>query len=534
MKRAQLVFPPRANPTYTPLGLASLCSYLRREAPGLRFAVRDLNLECWYWLAGQDPQGEAMLHFLRSPDDAFFDQPTYLSQLTVWRRLAGRMAALTVDARRLAVGEEGGALGPWLDQEAQSLVLAGPDLVGISVLFPDQVPFALALARRVRHWGEQSGQPPLVVLGGASTSALDSDELLRIFPCIDGVMLGEGEAGAAALVRGEPLEGVPGLAYRRGGSVIRNRRAAPKLDQLPDPDFTGLPLARYLNPEPVLTLVSSRGCSWHRCRFCSHNASFGAHRVMPAVAFVDQMERLLEQHGVRHFYLTDENMPAPLLRALSEEILRRRLGISFHVMARPTADFTTGTLDLAATAGCVWISWGVESGSQRLLNLSGKGTEVPVIKRVLGAARQAGISNLAMMIFGLPGGDDSDLQLSLAFIEQIYPNLDAMSGSAFVLFEGTPFARRAVSLGLEVTGRGVILTAQGGTLHSRRLSFLERSGDGSLRPPRGPLEVAAWQQRGRWLGELPLLNSLCVEHYLLHASRHSQRSLPGIPFPNAA
>ena len=534
MKSAQLVFPPRANPTYAPLGLASLASYLQREAPGLVLSVRDMNLECWCWLAGQDAQGEALLRYLRGARDSFYDESTYLAQLTVWGRIAGRVAALAADARRLAVGGEGGALGPWLDREAQTMVLAAPDLVGISVVFPEQVPFALALARRVRRLGDLSGPAPLVVLGGATTSALDSEELLRFFPYIDGVMLGEGEAGAAALVRGEPLEGVPGLVFRRAGNIVRNRRAALDLAELPDPDFSALPLARYLNPEPVLTLMSSRGCLWRRCRFCCHNASFGTHRVMPGAAFVDRMERLLEQHGVRHFYLADENMPAPLLRSLSEEILRRRLQLSFHVMARPTADFTTGTLDLAATAGCVWISWGVESGSQRLLNLSNKGTEVSVIKRVMGAARQAGISNLAMMIFGLPGGDDTDLQQTLALVEQIYPNLDAMTGGAFVLFEGTSFARRAVNLGLEVTGRGVILAGQGGELHSGRLSFLERSWDGSLRPRRGPLELAVWQQRNRWLGELPLLNRLCAEHYLLHASRYSHTSLPGIPFPAAA
>jgi hypothetical protein len=206
------------------------------------------------------------------------------------------------------------------------------------------------------------------------------------------------------------------------------------------------------------------------------------------------------------------------------------------------AAYTPARLEKLAASGCRWISWGVETGSQRLLDLVHKGTQVPVIEQVLRDSHAAGISNLAMMIYGLPRSTPTDLQATFGLLERVYDQVDATTASAFALFEGTVFGRRAREFGLTVTGRQVELRVGPRAIHSGRLEFREQAEDGSLRPPCGPIEVAQWQHRRAWLGEPPFLEGLPCEHYLLYVSgRHAAlRSAPlsprphDHPFPRAA
>ena len=84
-------------------------------------------------------------------------------------------------------------------------------------------------------------------------------------------------------------------------------------------------------------------------------------------------------------------------------IIASKLKCSFHIMARTLGSYTPALLEKAARAGCCWISWGMESGSQKLLDIMRKGTEVKTSAEVIKTASSFGISNLLMMIFGAPG-----------------------------------------------------------------------------------------------------------------------------------
>ncbi|MBE0616729.1 MAG: radical SAM protein, partial [Proteobacteria bacterium] len=312
---------------------------------------------------------------------------------------------------------------------------------------------------------------------------------------------------------------VPGLVYREGPAVGRNRAAQTEsLRGLPAPDFSGLPLDRVFNPVPVLPALYSRGCKWRRCRFCAHNFSYGGYRAKAAQRCVDELEGYATRHGARHFYFADLYVDAPDLEALADEILARRLDLHFHVLGRPTRDYTAARLEKLAAAGCRWISWGVESGSQRLLDVAGKGTQVETVERVLRDSHAAGISNLAMMIYGLPTSGDEDLRQTFGFLERVYPTVDAMTASAFALFENTPFARSAPRFGLAVTGLQEEVRVGSHPVRSRRFGFREQAADGSLRPPRGAVEVGEWQRRRQWLGDVPFLERVACEHYLLHVA----------------
>jgi hypothetical protein len=526
--RAVFVFPPLASPTYVPLGLASLAPFIRREAPRCSLRILDLNIEAWSTLCEEHDEGRVLLDFARGRSGDFYDPLAYAAKQQVWEEVAQRLRRLGVLCGEFASAPEPTAeadpeVSCLLTRQVEQVLATDPQLVGISTVFPEQLGFALALARAIKHAGGRAGSgAPRIILGGASLSALRVDELLARCPFVDAVLLGEGELGAARLCAGDDDTAVPGLVHRRPGGLCHNRRAgSTRLDLLPPADFSDFDLDAYLNGRPVLPLLFSRGCRWRRCRFCAHNFSFAGYRAKAAETFAEELDLAARRHGAEHFYLADQYVDAAGLRALVETLERRGPRCVFHVMGRPTADYTPELLGRAFAVGCRWISWGVESGSQRLIDLVDKGTRVETMKRVLRDAHEAGISNLVMLIFGLPSSTDLDLAHTLRLVEEVYGSVDAFTASSFVLFAGTAFARQPETYGLHVTGPREVLGQGETAVHSIRLGYQEVAADESLRPPRASLEIAAFERRRAWLGEPSFMDRLCAEHYLLYAAHRA-------------
>lgn len=517
--RSVLAFPLGASPTYVPLGIASLQAYLRAAVPACELALHDLNLEAWTALAAETERGRELLDVVHGRRGDFFDSRSYLRVREVWGELAARVEAQGAAARRyLETGEASEELARRLARECEHVLRTDPELVGLSLVFPEQILHGLALARALAR----SAPSLRVVLGGASLSALEVEALLAAMPEVSAALPGEGEPAVGPLFAGEAPERVPGLIHRRDGAIRRNSPAPEcALEQLPPPDFSGLPLAAAFNPLPVLPALYSRGCRWRRCRFCVHNASFAAYRHKRAERFADELGSLCAATGAQHVYLADQYLDAASLQAIAEALGARRVELSFHAMARPSARHTRARLEAYRSAGCRWISWGVETASQRLLDLCDKGTRREELQPLLAEAAAAGISNLLMMIFGLPTSRDEDLEATLRFLEECLPHVDAITASRFVLFAGSAFAARAAELGLEGLAPRVLFARDGRSVCSTRLDYRETGSDGTPRPPRGALEVAAWERRLGWLGGLPFLNALPAEHYLLHASRRA-------------
>ncbi|MFH1999250.1 MAG: B12-binding domain-containing radical SAM protein, partial [Planctomycetota bacterium] len=343
-----LVFPPGASPTYVPLGPGLLAGYLRSTCAETEVRVMDLNIEAWDYLLSIVPEGGNLRQFMQGQGKNFYDMTTYQQETGSWVSVVRCMATLAAEAEHY-VNE--GAAGPLVEKflAEQTSRMAGfePSRVGFTVLFPHQLVFALALARRLRErmcdrWEEdvriREDEPPRlrVLLGGAALASVEVQELLEACPYVDGVILGEGEPAIAALRHDAPHSMTPGLITRGQGGMVRTspaRRLA--IDPMPPADFSDIDLGRYLTPEPVLPMLASRGCRWRRCRFCDHNHSFGAFRGRTPERVVDELECQADRHGVRCFYFADPYGDEFLLQGIASTILSRGLKINFHVMGRP-------------------------------------------------------------------------------------------------------------------------------------------------------------------------------------------------------
>jgi radical SAM superfamily enzyme YgiQ (UPF0313 family) len=248
----------------------------------------------------------------------------------------------------------------------------------------------------------------------------------------------------------QEIYSAPNLIYRENGSIKRNDPApAPSMDGLPGPDFSDLPLDEYLAPGPVLPYMTARGCPWGRCSFCTHHHSYLKYRQRPVELVVEDLAALKRIYGCRRFNLIDEMIPPGRLRRLSSAIKAAGIDICYSAYAKPVKAFDQRLLCQAADSGCRLILWGVESASQRILDLMEKGTNAADMSIVLESARKCGIRSLVFVMFGFPGETEEEFLKTISFLEQHKQAISALSKGTFVLLEGSRIYRDPEKYGIK-------------------------------------------------------------------------------------
>ncbi|MFA7232375.1 MAG: radical SAM protein [Victivallaceae bacterium] len=511
----KLVFPPRTSPTYIPLGTA----YLAAIGGAEELSVFDANIELWNHVCDTSAGLTAMRNFSHAPLEVFLCQENYEKHFSHMPEVRRIIDVLERKAKHfIECGELDNDLAQMLLR--QSIRIRGGDeceTVAFSIMYTDQLAFAAALAKYLKTICNYGAD---MVFGGSAMSAVSPLELLDAMPYISAILTGEGEIGFNMLLQNTPHQNIPGAFFRdNNGNVSKNASLYVKdLSQIAFPDFSSFRQNDYFNPEPVMPILAGRGCKWRKCSFCFHNTSFGTYRERPVLAVVQEMIQLQSLYGCRHFYFADQYIAPEELEQLCDTILAAGLACRFQIMARTVAGYTPQLLKKAAMAGCCWISWGMESGSQAMLDIMNKGTDVNISAQVITDAATAGISNLLMMIFGAPGSNSSYLDETFGFLDRIYPHIDAMTASSFILFDQTRFSRDAAKFGLEILGRNELFNIGGKRIHDARLKFKRQGEEGSYESPLGAREIELWERRKVWLPELPFFGKLCCEHYLLYSS----------------
>jgi anaerobic magnesium-protoporphyrin IX monomethyl ester cyclase len=323
-----------------------------------------------------------------------------------------------------------------------------PDIVGLSVVTP-HVPGAADLAKLARL-----ARPAVfLVAGGPHATALPGD-LLSEIPALDAVCVGEGdltlpdvcdalgaltERARASVGREDALVGIPGLVLREHGSTGA-REPLMDLDVLAPMDRSMLDWPAYerlaghkgvASPGVIrggirATQVHlSRGC-YANCVFCSTNAVWGE-RARPGIrrrsvaAVLEEIDRVVADFGVNHLNFEDDTFPPTLryLEELGEALVARRAAAGGGAGAagrngrggRPRAGLTWSCnarvdglrrehFELMAAAGCVKIDFGVESGSDRILELNRKLVTRERVVHVFAEAKRAGILRTAYLMLG--------------------------------------------------------------------------------------------------------------------------------------
>lgn len=383
-----------------------------------------------------------------------------------------------------------------------------PALIGFSIFAREQLSYSLALASLLK---KKTTAP--IVFGGAFMAHIEASSFLEIFKWIDFVVMQEGETGLTALIRhlkDKRLEEVPGLFYRRKNTIIHNREEFIKnLDDLPFPDFSDFDLDNYFLPVPALPIIFSRGCSWKKCAFCTYYKNYPLAYKIKSVERCIQELKYFAAKGIKYFMISDDTIPAAHLDLLSTAIRKEKLDIFFGFIARPEKHFSFRILKNIYRAGGRYISWGVETSNQRILDLMNKGTKVEDIARILKHTRKIGFNNHLFMIQGFPTETKKEIRHDIKFLQTHHSSAHL---HPFVLVHGSFIFHHPKKFAIKALKRRPLYSVKGKTLFSSSVLFQRRN----------TLKAGHLNGEERVLGKLFSQNIGSPSHLILliHASMH--------------
>ncbi len=348
---------------------------------------------------------------------------------------------------------------PWIRKER-------PDVMGMVIVYFGQVIPAFSLIRLMR---EEGFEGHLTVLGNLEdefnlTRLIEGfreereDGRDQLFPLCDSFIAYESEHPFLMLL--ENLKGngdltqVPNLVFWRDGKVrINEPFYIENINHLPTPDYSGIPLHLYLQPEVILPLRTSRGCYWGRCAFCAISSNQLLYREREIPKVVEDIREITYRYDVRLIKLRDEAIPPIRLKKLSEQILAEGLDVKWCARCRFEETIDRDLGKLLKKSGCQALSFGLESASPRVLDTMDKGTNKEGIERVLGFFAEEGISVNLSLIVGFPTEKAEDIQHTEDFLIRHGDRFDTYTLSPFLLLKGSRVEEKSKDFGIEEVKR---------------------------------------------------------------------------------
>lgn len=267
-----------------------------------------------------------------------------------------------------------------------------------------------------------------IMIGGPHFTALPA-ETMSMFPQFDIGVVGEADYTIVELLSAledkKDLTAVKGLVLRGGDGLIRTG-IAPRIedmDSLPMPEWDLLPdLAKYYCPPvhtlkrtPAALLVTSRGCPG-KCVFCDRSVFGNVLRAYSAGYTFRMIKDLYDNHGIREIQLRDDNFTAYRNRMLELCAMLKEAKLDLIWTCACRVDMVNpDTLKLMKEAGCWQIWYGIESGSDMILNRLKKQTTTAKARAAVQMTRDAGISSCGFFILGSPGETAETLEATLRF-----------------------------------------------------------------------------------------------------------------------
>jgi ribosomal peptide maturation radical SAM protein 1 len=284
------------------------------------------------------------------------------------------------------------------------------DIVGFTSVFDQQIA-SLALAGRIK----KSYPKKVIAFGGANCQGEMGLAIMEHFPFVDWVISGDGDESFPRTIkrwfRGETLDGIEGLVYRKNSKVIgQGTSKVMDLDKLPYPNFADYfqaieKLAPDLKGKVPLSLELSRGCWWSaksQCTFCGIHSQLGVYRHKNPERALNEINDLVSLYGVDNVWVIDSNLPLDYSKTVLPALGARDKKLNgFFVETKATTKYKT--LQALKQAGTNAFQPGIESLDTEILQYMSKGTTMLQNVRILKWARECGLHSVWNFLHSFPG-----------------------------------------------------------------------------------------------------------------------------------
>jgi radical SAM superfamily enzyme YgiQ (UPF0313 family) len=330
-----------------------------------------------------------------------------------------------------------------------------PDVVALSSLSVTTYPAIKSIATQLKI--EAPATP--IILGGIFAS-MNASHILSDCPYVDCVGVGEGEELLPDYLDNLNDPGlVAGLVWRNGEEIVQNIPRPPikDLDQFPYPDRTGLPID-YIESLPldvpaVLTLdkfstiQTSRGCPYN-CIYCNIPAfSNRTLRYRSAKHVLGEMQKLNDD-GYRSIYLTDDHflMNRKRIEEICNGMIKHKFEFRWGCEGR--VDSTAiDQLPIMKQANCNALSFGIEAGTQKVLDRLNKKQTLEQVEHAINEAKRRGIARIhGFFLIGSPDETEKDIMGSFRFAARL--KLDTFNFNRLCVYRGTPLWKEYVDRGI--------------------------------------------------------------------------------------
>jgi radical SAM superfamily enzyme YgiQ (UPF0313 family)/MoaA/NifB/PqqE/SkfB family radical SAM enzyme len=305
---------------------------------------------------------------------------------------------------------------------------------------------SLEIARRIK----ERDKSRVIVFGGPDCSLQQKGAYFIGQGCVDIVVCAEGEKPLFDIIDKidslKDIRSLPGCLLLRNGLVMDGGYMAgvEDLDRLPFADYSDFKddiLLRLYREPNRLDIFDSRGCTNH-CHFCSEWQFWGKFRAKSGKRIFDEIMGLKKEFPqVNFFYfsgsLINGNMGS--LKEFCDLVIKNNAQFQWAGQAIIRPEMTKEVLIKLRKSGCSWISYGIESGSQRVLDAMNKRFSLDLARRVLHDTREAGIPQQVNFMFGLPTETKEESRQTLQFMQENRKYIDSIlaSQSFCVIDKGT-------------------------------------------------------------------------------------------------
>jgi len=304
------------------------------------------------------------------------------------------------------------------DDIKKILLLKKPGVVGFSVLHANRWG-----GIKIAEMAKKIDPTVTTVFGGVGTTFL-YEHLLTHFKQIDYTVIGEGEYTFLNLIRfvekknrnqtgDDSLEKISGIAFRKNNKIIKTKPAEKiqNIDDLPVP-------AKYFSYQHV---TLTRGCPG-KCTFCGSPMLWGSKvKFHSADYFLNQLE-LLYKKGISFFYFSDDTftLRKDIVIKICKKIIEKKMRITWVSISHVNY-INEEVLYWMRKAGCSQISYGIESGSEKIRKLLNKNINTERIKKTFALTVKYSILPRAYFIYGCPEETLNTINETMALINEIKP-----------------------------------------------------------------------------------------------------------------